>query len=69
MVLLGISDFILLGTFSRHPTNGSPVYPGLHTHNGVWELTLQSVLKPQEPPSQGFLHFSLMQAKLGLQSE
>lgn len=40
---------------------GSPVYPNIQTHIGVWLTTRHSVLEPHEP-GQGFLHFLLMQA-------
>jgi hypothetical protein len=43
--------------------NGSPVYPSLHLHTGLWEITLQKALIPQEP-GQGSIHLSLTQAKL-----
>lgn len=42
--------------------NGSPVYPSLQLHTGLWEITLQYALIPQEP-GQGSIHLSFTQAK------
>ena len=44
-----------------HWRNGSPVYPSLQKHMGVWLTTRHSAFAPQEP-TQGSLHFWLMQA-------
>lgn len=40
---------------------GSPVYPLIHVHIGVWLTTWQFALEPHAP-MQGSLHFWLMQA-------
>ena len=45
----------------RHSINGSPVKVGAHEHMGVWLTEVHIAFIPQEP-SQGFMHFSLMQA-------
>lgn len=44
-----------------HWVKGSPLYPGIQTHIGVWLTTLHSVFEPQEP-GHGFRHFLFMQA-------
>lgn len=43
--------------------NGSPVYPELHEHIGIWFITLQTAFWAQRS-SHGFLHFWLIQARL-----
>lgn len=51
-----------------HRMKGSPVNPGKQLHMGLWLITLQIVLNPQEP-GQGFTHFWLLQASDKEQSE
>ena len=44
-----------------HWVNGSPLYPGMQLHMGVWLTTWQFALALQES-TQGFVHFWLIQA-------
>lgn len=51
----------LRGGAGEQDVKGSPVYPSGQTQIGVWFITEQRALNPQEP-GQGSLHFSLIHA-------
>lgn len=61
LMIKRISTEIFLRGAGKHLTNGSPVYPILQMHIGLWLITLHCVLIPHEF-TQGDLHLLSMHA-------